>query len=136
MQQRSLLALLLSGIVLGCTPDTTAEPATSIEGTYSATTFTVVISDIAFDLLKQGITLSLTLEPDGSTSGTQNVAGTVTDLTGQWDTSAHTLHLHLPTQRLLTESGFAIEPDRLRGDPVLGSFAFHLTLTRRRPRVV
>jgi hypothetical protein len=86
--------------------------------------------DTMFDLLAEGVSLSITLSRDGTTTGTQNAFGTVMDLTGQWDTSAATLHLHLATQGVLTRTAFAIRPNRLQGDPLIGDFAYHLTLTK------
>jgi hypothetical protein len=131
MQHRATLGLLLATVALVACNDNPNHPAEpGLEGTYTATAFTVVTPDTVFDLLAEDVSLSITLAADGTTTGSQIVSGTVTDLTGQWDTTAATLRLHLGTPGLLTRTVFVIGPNRLQGDTQIDSFVFHLTLTK------
>jgi hypothetical protein len=131
MSHRRILGLLLATAALSaCRTEPNQPSGPPLEGTYSATAFTVMTPDTMFDLLAEGVSLSITLSRDGTTTGTQNAFGTIMDLTGQWDTSAATLHLHLATPGVLTRTAFAIRPNRLQGDPLIGDFAYHLTLTK------
>jgi hypothetical protein len=130
MRHRSLLGLLLAtAATLGCS-DATHPTEPRLEGTYTATAFTAVTPETTFDLLAEGVSLTITLDPDGTTTGSLVASGLVTDLTGEWDTTAATLRLHLATPEILTRTVFVIGPNRLQGESILADFVFHLTLTK------
>jgi len=131
MLHRRILGLCLATAALVACSDAPTQPAQSpLEGTYRATAFTVVTPDTMFDLIAEGISLTITLHSDGTITGTQIAPGSVMELTGQWDTSAATLHLHPTMPSFLTLTPFVITPNRLQGDPLINNFAFHLTLTK------
>jgi hypothetical protein len=109
-------------------PNRPTEP--TLEGTYTATTFTVVTPDSAFDELAEGVTLTLTLHSDGTTTGSLTAPAGLTDLAGQWDTDSDTLHLHLATPIVFTLIPFVIAPNRLVGDLALQFATFHLILAK------
>ncbi|HKV72950.1 MAG TPA: hypothetical protein VJN95_00405 [Gemmatimonadales bacterium] len=132
LHSRILGLSLAAAALIACNDNSTQPSLARIEGTYAATAFTVVTPDTMFDLLAEGVTLTITLNRDGTMTGSQRVDTTVTDLSGQWDTSAATLHLHPTMPGLLTLTPFTISPDRLQGDPLINQFAFHLTLTKQR----
>ncbi len=132
LHHRILGLSLATAALIACNDGPTQPSPSRLEGTWSATAFTVVTPDTMFDLLAEGVTLTITLNRDGTMTGSQRVDTTVTDLSGQWDTSAATLHLHPTLPGLLTLTPFAITPGRLQGDPLINQFAFHLTLTKQR----
>ena len=131
MQRLAPLGLLLTTMAVVACNDAPTRPSQSrLDGTYTATAFTATTPDTTFDLLAEGVSLTITINGDGTTTGSQISDSVVMDLAGQWDTAADTLHLHLATPGLLTLTPFVIRPNRLQGDPLINSFAFHLTLTK------
>ena len=131
MRRLARLGLLLTtAAALACNDAPTRPSQPRLEGTYTATVFTATTPDTTFDLLADGGSLTLAINEDGTTTGAQIFGGTSTDLAGQWDTAAGSLHLHLATPGLLILTPFAVRPNRLQADTVINSFAFHITLLK------
>lgn len=130
LSQRALLGLF-AAVVLGACSDSPNRPTEPrLEGTYAATTFTIVTADSVFDELAEGVSVALTLHSDGTTTGSLAVPNALADLAGQWDTTSDTLRLHLATPSILALIPFEIAPNRLVGDLGLQFGTFHLTLTK------
>jgi hypothetical protein len=128
---RGLRCLLVGIAVLSACNDAPNRPSeTRLEGTYTATTFTITTPDTSFDELAAGTSLTVTLNSDGTTSGSLIVPDLITDLAGQWDTAGATLRLHLPVPTFLTRIDFATAPNALVGELSLQTDTFHLTLTK------
>lgn len=121
---------LASLVVLAACQNSTEPAQLSIPGSYTATSFTAVTADTVFNLLDEGVSVTITLKPDGSTAGTQIGDGVATDLTGTWDTSGSRLHLHLQQPSGLARIEFMIAPDTLEGDLPFDTARLHLTLTK------
>lgn len=125
-----LFVLIVIAAASACNDEANHPSEPRLQGTYTATAFTVVTPDTVFDELAEGVSLTITLHPDGTTTGLQIVAEVVTDLSGEWDTTAGALRLHLASPSFLNRVAFAIAPNQLQGELLLESGAFHLTLTK------
>ena len=126
----SRLAITALTTLTACSNSPTRPTEPTLEGTYTATTYTVVTPDSVFDELADGVTLTLTLHADGTTTGSLSAPPDLTDLAGHWDTASDTLHLHLPNAIVFNLIPFAIAPNRLVGDLALQFATFHLILAK------
>jgi hypothetical protein len=64
---------LLAPLLLACGSDSTGPTIASVAGTYTATTFTATRSTGTTDLLAGGATVTATLNPNGTTTGSLHV---------------------------------------------------------------
>jgi hypothetical protein len=86
-----------------------------VEGAYQAIAFTIETPDTVFDELTPQTSLRLTLHGDQTTSGAFTVGDLRTDLAGEWDTAASTLHLHLGVPTFLNGLPFTVSLSELVG---------------------
>lgn len=103
------------------------------EGTYVATEFTTTVNGVTVDRLAEGVTLTITLNPDGTTTGSLQVpiAGTdPVDLSGTWSFNGNVVTFVQPAVTFLTFLEFEVTANRLHGEGTVGPTTFRLTLTR------
>jgi hypothetical protein len=125
-----LVSALLGSAIAACTAGTTGPRQSRVDGTYSATQFVLITPDSVFDQLADGVRLTITLNRDGTTTGTLTVVDALLDLAGEWDTAGGFLQVHTTTPTFLTRAPLAISRDHLQGDFNLEGGTIHLTLSK------
>lgn len=106
-----------------------AEPT----GTYSATQFTTTANGVTVDQLAQGVTLTITLSPDGMIAGSIVVPSTGTPpltLNGTWSRRGTEIAFHGSPLTFLDSLPFRLTSSQLQGDGAAGPTTFHLILRR------
>ena len=132
------IAILL---LIGCDdPVTPVTPVTaaSLAGTYSATTFTVTPpGQSLIDVLAAGGSLNITLNANGSTTGTLFVpaaasgSGDVTEsMTGTFTISGSTVDFTQTADTFVKDMPFTISGNTLRGNETYAGAVVVLVLTR------
>lgn len=128
----TILGLVL-GTALACANDPSEPTAGGPTGRYVATQFTIVTADTTINELAEGVTISILLAADGTTSGTLRVPAVdaTTPLVGTYALAYDSLTFAHTPGTVLTLAPFRIEGDRLRAEGRVGPGTFHITLTRR-----
>ena len=129
---RGALALTLASL-LACSDSATAPRPGDPSGVYSASEFTTRADGVTSDQLAEGVTLTLRLAEDGTTSGMLSVpaaSDTPVDLTGTWTRAGATITFAHPLETFLEKLVFTLNGDRLSADGVVGPNFVHVTLTR------
>jgi hypothetical protein len=132
------VALGLVVALAGCGDDSFSPNVENVAGAYSATTFTLTTSSGTIDLLAIGSEISITLESDGTTTGSlfipdlgeggSDVEG---DLTGTWTLSGSTVTFDQPgADTFIRDIEFTAERDRLTSEGTEGGQTFRLVLTK------
>ncbi len=125
--------LLLLGATLACSESTSPSNHPSPVGVYSASQFTTTANGVTVDQLAEGVTLTITLAADGTTSGTLTVpaAGSVPlDLTGTWTRDSGVVTFHHATQSFLDVLPFQLIGDQLEAEGIVGPGVIRVTLSR------
>jgi len=129
------LTLWLS--LVGCGDDGFSPTVDSVAGTYHATTFTFDGGSGATDLLAAGASVTVTLAPDGTTSGRMFVPGVGegggdldADLAGTWTLSGTTVTFEQDADTFIRDIPFTAAPSRLRGQETSGTEVVELVLTK------
>jgi hypothetical protein len=128
---RSLVLLL--GTTLACSDYTAPSEQPSPVGAYSATQFTTTVNGVTTDQLAEGVTITLTLAADGTTSGSLTVPAASSvplDLTGTWTRSAGVITFHHATQTFLDVLPFTLAGSQLHAEGPVGPGVIHVTLVR------
>jgi hypothetical protein len=102
-------------------------------GSYVATEFTTTVNGVTVDRLAEGVTLTITLNPDGTTTGSLQVplAGTdPVDLSGTWSLDGTVVTFSQPALTFISFLEFEVTANRLHGEGTVGPTTFDLTLTR------
>lgn len=134
--QRSLIApslLLLLGTTLACSDYTAPSEQPSPVGAYSATQFTTTANGVTTDQLAEGVTISLTLAAEGTTSGSLNVPAASSvplDLSGTWTRRSGVITFHHATQTFLDVLPFTLVGNQLHAEGLVGPGVIHVTLVR------
>lgn len=87
--------------------------------------------DSTFDLLAVGVTLTMTLRSDGTTTGTLLVPDVTEDLASTWDATPSVVHFRQPEPQFFNQMPFVIGPGELRGEQVVQPGTIRVTLTKR-----
>jgi hypothetical protein len=119
-----MLTLGLALILAGCGDDDSFSPTVeNVSGTYAPATFTVTSATGTVDLLALGAEVSLTLDPDGTTTGELFVPGGgeggedfEADLAGTWTLEGSTVTFNQTTDTFIGEVEFTAERDRLTAE--------------------
>ena len=132
-------SLLLSVLSCGSTSEPESIREADLVGSYAVTAFTATTGADTVDLLAGGNDISLTLNADGTTSGTFFVAegsGLSLDLTGVWafDPNPPEVRLDHDADTFLRDMTFAAERDggviQLRGERTFSGTETHVVLVR------
>jgi hypothetical protein len=109
----------------------------SVAGTYHATTFTFDGGSGATDLLAAGASVTVTLAPDGTTSGRMFVPGVGAqggdldaDLAGTWTLSGTTVAFDHEADTFMRDTPFTATQSRLRGQQASSTEVVVLVLTK------
>lgn len=133
MQRRArqfLFLLVTTGTVGACNDAPNHPSEADLEGTYAATAFTVTTADTTFDQLAEGVSLTITLHADGSTTGTLFVPNVAVDLAGTWDTAAAVVRFQQTAPNFLNQMPFEIGADVLRGELAVPLGTIRVTLAK------
>lgn len=125
--------LTVAAGLVSCTEGTAPMESPDPTGTYTATRFTIVFQGDTIDELGQGVTLSLTLSADSSTTGTLfvPVAGNgPATLIGRWSRSGTSVTFSQTPESFLDHLTFAFAGDELYATGTVGPGDFSVTLTR------
>jgi len=123
--------------LVSCGDDGFNPTVDSVAGTYHATTFTFDGGSGATDLLTAGASVTLTLAPDGTTSGRMLVPAVGegggdldADLAGTWTLSGATVTFDQDADTFMRDIPFTAAPSRLRGQETSGTEVVVLVLTK------
>jgi hypothetical protein len=128
---RAAALLLFIAALPSCSSESTRPSVPVLEGAYTATAFTVTTSDTTIDEVAEGVTLALTLSPDGTTAGTLVVPPfDPLTLVGTWDTTGATVHFDETATTFLNFMPFQVGPNRLDGVLAEGAGTLRVTLAK------
>jgi hypothetical protein len=129
------ITLLLS--LISCGDDAFSPTVEAVAGTYRATTFTFNGGSTTTDLLAAGASVTVTLAPDGTTTGRMFVPGVGegggdldADLAGTWALSGTTVTFSQEADTFMRDAPFTAEPNRLRTRSASSSEVVVLVLTK------
>jgi hypothetical protein len=129
------LTLWLS--LVGCGDDGFSPTLDSVAGAYQATVFTFDGGSGPTDLLAAGASVTITLAPDGTTSGRMFVPGVGAgggdldaDLAGTWTLSGTTVTFAQGADTFMRDVPFTVELGRLRAQGTFGTEVVVLVLTK------
>jgi hypothetical protein len=119
--------------VAACSESTSSPSLVDPAGVYSAIEFTATFNGMTVDELAEGVTLTITLAADGTTSGSLfvPVAGpNPVDLTGTWSRHGSVVTFQHATQTFIDVLPFEFSGDRLTAEGVVGPGTIRVILSR------
>jgi hypothetical protein len=123
--------------LLACGDDGFTPTEDTVAGTYIATTFLVTSTTPPTDLLALGMTLTLTLAPDGTCTGRlflpeggDNGVDLDEDLTGTWFLNAGTVTFEQSADTFVRDAVFTAEANALTTEDTFGDTGIRLVLTK------
>ena len=130
-----LLPALFILAVGACDDDPTAPPAPT--GAYEATNWTGSSGGTTTDILAAGGSFTITLTPQGTTTGHLFIPDVVTgegdfdsDLAGTWTQSGTIINFDHTADTFVRDMPFTIQGNSLVGDRSFGDLRIRVTLTR------
>jgi len=129
----SLLLVCLS-IALGCSDSNGPTASSNAVGTYVATSFETTANGVTVDQFNEGVTLTITLSADSTTTGQLFVPAASDEplsLAGTWSQHRDTVSFHGPVDTFLQRLPFHLASGALEGDGIVGPGRIRVTLTRR-----
>lgn len=136
-------AMIAAGLTLSlaaCGDDGFSPTVENVSGSYTAQTFTGTSVAGTVDLLALGAEVSVTLNEDGSTTGTLFVPGggeggedLEADLAGTWTLSGSTVTFNQDADTFIRDVEFTAEEDRLTAEGEFSGQSLRLVLTRSAP---
>lgn len=134
-----VFALLVLSLPACSDDDVTGLSSAEIAGSFEATTLTATDDEgTTADALAEGASLDLTLDPDGTTSGTFVVpaslsdtgAGEQFDLTGTWRLEGDVVRFDQSADTFVRDMDFRVVSDRLEGEETFGDETVRVVLER------
>ena len=128
-----LLACAAAGAGAGAA---TGPSASDVAGAYFVKTFSTTTDGVTTDQLAAGATLTLTLRPDGTTTGHlfipvhDRLPDLEADMAGTWTLTGDTVRFEQNADTFVRQLPFQIGPDRLDGEATIGPTTLHVSLTR------
>jgi hypothetical protein len=118
------VALALAAVLASCGDDDKFSPTVeNVAGTYSATSFTLSTPAGTVDLLGLGSSVTVTLEPDGTTTGRLFVPGGAeeggdvdADLTGTWTLNGSIVTFNQTADTFIRDVEFTAGQNRLTAE--------------------
>lgn len=136
MQHGSALRLALALALvplLACSDASSAPNSSDPVGVYMASEFTTSANGITTDQLAEGVTLTLRLAEDGTTSGALSVpsaSDAPVDLGGSWTQVGSTVTFQHPLQTFIDKLAFTLDGNHLSTEGLVGPNLIHVALTR------
>ena len=132
----ALLTLTLSPVACGGDGGSSFSPSVdNVAGSYTALSFTITSGAGTTDLLAIGSTVTVTLAPDGTTTGRlfvpgggENGADLDVDLTGTWTLSGSTVTFNQGADSFLSGATFTATQNRLTSEGVFQGSTIRLVL--------
>lgn len=138
---RSALLPLALLTVAACGDDSTGPSRADVAGDYTATTLVITASGQTINALAAGVTLDVTLNSDGTTTGRlftpaefndPDEGDLDTDLSGTWTLNGNTVTFQQSGDTFVRDLRFTFRNDRLEADQTLPSGErFQVVLTMR-----
>lgn len=137
---RTLTYVLTGALLLtACGDSPTESSPPEVAGSYEATTLTVTEGESTTDALAEGASLAVSLESDGSTTGTFVVPASmsetgeeeVLDLEGSWTRDGRTVRFDHDADTFLRDMALQVADGRLEGEETFGSETVRVVLERR-----
>lgn len=131
--QRSLRQFIALAAVLGsvaCSEESSAPSVSEIAGAYTATAFTITRNGITTDLLAEDVLLTITLAPNGVTTGTFSVAGAAMDMAGTWVRTGNTVRFMQSAETFVRVMPFEVTANQLRGEAMIAGNTLRVTLSK------
>jgi hypothetical protein len=133
--QRASLGLALG--LLACGGESFIPTEGTVVGTYAATAFTVTSTAPPTDLLALGMTLTLTLAADGTTTGRLLMPGGADngvdldeDLTGTWTLSGQAVTFNQGANTFIRDALFTVGPTTPTTEGTFGDTTLRVVLTK------
>jgi len=131
----TLACLAAVTIAAACNgPDPLIPPSLDPTGAYSASEFTVTTGSDTIDELAAGVTLTITLAPDGTTSGSlfsPEGSPTPLDLAGTWSLDGDVVTFHQQAlDNVVQHIQFHVSPQQLQGEAQVGGGTVRMTLSQ------
>jgi hypothetical protein len=132
-----MVALSLAVVLAGCGDDSFDPTVDNVAGIYSATTFTVTTVEGTVDVLAEGGSVTLTLDPDGTTTGRllvpeggENGEDVDEDLAGTWGLDGNRVGFDQEADTFIGELDFTASEDRLTTEGTFTGETVNLVLTK------
>ena len=123
VRRAGILTLVLWLSACGGDDDSFSPTTENVAGTYTATVFTLTSSIGTTDLLALGATVTVTLDPAGTTTGQLFVPGGAedggdlnVDLAGTWTLTGSTVSFSQSADTFIRDVPFTAGPDRLSSE--------------------
>jgi len=126
-------AVFFLAAVAACSDYTSPTSTPDVVGTYSATTLTRTANGVTEDQLALGVTLTITLVADGTTTGNLLVpaaSSTPVDLTGTWSRAGTVVTFQHPTRTFIDVLPFDLHGPTLTAEGNVGPGSIRVTLSR------
>lgn len=127
---RNLVWVAAVAASAACGEESSAPSVTEIAGAYTATAFTSTANGITTDLLADDVLLTITLAPNGVTTGTFSVAGAAMDMAGTWVRTGNTVRFMQSAQTFVRMMPFEVAADQLRGEAIIAGNTLRVTLSK------
>jgi hypothetical protein len=123
--------------LLACGDDSFTPTEATVAGSYAATTFTAATAGGPVDLLAEGMTVTITLRPDGMTTGRLYLAGggdngvdLDEDLTGSWTLDGKSVRFSQSANTFIRDAEFTAGLNTLTTQGTFGDTTLRLVLTK------
>lgn len=105
-----------------------------IPGEYRATTLTATENGATTDYLKEGVSLNITLNEDGTTTGrlfaSDDVEPIDESMAGRWSVRGDTVRFDQNADTFVRDMPFLVRDGRLQGDRSFGDTRVRVTLSK------
>lgn len=140
-QARFIILAALAGLQ-ACTAEgagagaVTGPSVSDIAGAYGLKTFSTTTNGVTTDQVAAGVTLTLTLRRDGTTTGRLFVPihdrepNLEVDMTGTWTVTGDTVRFDQAADTFVRQTPFLVTPGRLEGEATISDTAIRVSLTR------
>ncbi len=102
----------------------------AIAGTYIATSIATTREGVTRDQLATGVTLTIVLAPDGTTTGSLFVPGAPVDMSGTWSHAGATVRIAQPIETFVRHIPLQATPSQLIGDAPFSGTTIRVTLSK------
>lgn len=125
------ITLVAVAATFACGGEVAAPTTPAVVGTYTATTFTLTRDGTTLDELAEGVSLTITLAPDGTTSGSLDVPELPPiSMAGTWSVKGDTVTFSQPVETFVRATPWRVTPGQLEGERGSERLTLRVILTR------